>query len=50
MCNLNCGKKDIPRQLLINHLAEECQNAEIKCSFFTSGCNFKVGISDLARH
>lgn len=49
-CTNNCGAKDIPREMLQNHLDTECPEAMAKCPFFEAGCPFESKRKDLKVH
>ncbi|XP_068674158.1 TNF receptor-associated factor 6-like [Montipora foliosa] len=36
-----CGKEDIPRNKMKEHIEKDCPRAEIKCPFSTVGCSFE---------
>ncbi|PFX28261.1 TNF receptor-associated factor 3 [Stylophora pistillata] len=49
-CVLSCGKGDIPRDCMEDHLTAECPNSEVPCHFTPHGCKFKGKRDELQRH
>ena len=43
-CVLDCGKEDIPRGMMEEHVTTQCPKAEHLCPFSCHGCEFKVSL------
>ncbi|KAJ7361786.1 hypothetical protein OS493_014427 [Desmophyllum pertusum] len=49
-CILNCGKEDIPRDMMEEHVTTQCPKAEHLCPFSVHGCDFKGTAENLDHH
>ncbi|KAJ7365562.1 TNF receptor-associated factor 3 [Desmophyllum pertusum] len=49
-CILNCGKEDIPRDMMEEHVTTQCPKAEHLCPFSDHGCDFKGTAENLDHH
>ncbi|XP_078351596.1 TNF receptor-associated factor 3-like isoform X1 [Oculina patagonica] len=49
-CIQNCGKEDIPRDMMAEHLTTHCPKAEHLCPFSVHGCDFKGTAEHLDQH
>ena len=43
-CILSCGREDIPRDVMAEHVTTHCPKAEHLCPFSVHGCDFKVSL------
>jgi len=49
-CILSCGKEDIPRGMMEEHVTTHCPKAEHLCPFSCHGCEFKGNAENLDQH
>ncbi|XP_032235426.2 TNF receptor-associated factor 5 [Nematostella vectensis] len=49
-CPNMCGKMDIPREQMTNHIIEDCPKATESCTFKHVGCSFQGSKNNLADH
>lgn len=49
-CPNNCGKMDIERRTMEEHLKSECLQQTVECEFAYAGCDVKLTRSDIQHH